>query len=121
VLLKWFCFYCKLQCDNDMCVSCGHHAKEYKNIVSVTPLRRHKTPGIPMIQKEEIENIRDGPIIGSSAVIKFHGNGLVPKETLIIFYPSGINALNYPILLEFISLGYGVCVMYWDSMTSQYF
>lgn len=119
--MRFFCFYCKIQCENDKCESCGHHAKGYKNIISVTPLRRHKTPGVPMIQKEEIENIRDGPIIGTSAVIKFHGNGLVPKETLIVFYPSGINALNYPILLEFISLGYDVCVMFWDSVKSQYF
>jgi hypothetical protein len=104
-----------------VCGSCGHNTKGYRNIASVTPLRRHKTPGTPMIQKEEIENIRDGPIIGTSAVIKFHGNGLIPKETLVVFYPSGINALNYPILLEFISLGYDVCVMYYDSLSSQYF
>lgn len=119
--MKFFCKYCKIVCENEKCESCGNIAKQYVNIMSVTPLRRHKTPGIPMIQKEEIENIRDGPIIGVSAVLKFHGNGLVPKETLIVFYPSGINALNYPILLEFMSLGYDICVMFYDSSDSQYF
>ena len=119
--MAFFCFYCKNTCKDIKCTSCGHNAKEYKHIVQLTPLRRHKTPGTPMIQSEGIQNVRDGPTIGVSAVIKFHGNGLVPAETLIMFYPSGINALNYPILLEFISLGYSVCVMFWDSVTSQYF
>jgi hypothetical protein len=95
--------------------------KEYKNIIRVTPLRRHKTPGDPLIQTDEIDNVRNGPTIGVSAVLKFHGNGLTPNETVIVFYPSGINSLNYPILLEFISLGYNVCVMFYDSATQQYF
>lgn len=119
--MKFFCAYCKNVCESEKCESCGHNAKQYTNIVRVTPLRRHKTPGEPMIQKDEIENIRDGPTVGVSAVLKFHGNGLVPKETLIVFYPSGINALNYPILLEFISLGYDICVMFFDSSKSEYF
>ena len=119
--MKCFCSYCKVICENEKCDSCGHNAKQYEHIMRVTPLRRHRTPGDPMIQADEIENIRDGPKIGVSAVLKFHGNGLVPSETLIVFYPSGINALNYPILLEFISLGYDVCVMFYDSQKDQYF
>jgi len=119
--LKFYCPYCRIECETEKCESCGHNAKQYKHIMRVTPLRRHKTPGEPMIQKEEIENIRDGPAIGASAVLKFHGNGMLPKETLIVFYPSGINALNYPILLKFIELGYDVAVMYFDSQQLEYF
>jgi hypothetical protein len=74
-----------------------------------------------MIQTDEIEDIRKGPTIGMSAVVKFHGNGLPPNQTLIVFYPSGVNALNYPILLQFIALGYDVCVMFYDSHSEQYF
>lgn len=119
--MKYFCTYCKTECDGPKCGLCGNNAKQYENIVRVTPLRRHKTPGEPMIPTDEIENIRDGPTLGVSAVLKFHGQGLIPSQTLIVFYPSGVNALNYPILLQFISLGYDVSVMFYDSSSNQYF
>jgi len=119
--LKYFCSYCKCESIGPQCESCGQPAKKYEYIVQLTPLRRHKTPGEPMVIKDGIENIRDGPTIGVTAVLKFHGRGLPPEQTMVVFYPSGINALNYPILLQLIELGYNVCVMYYDSHNNQYF
>lgn len=119
--MKYFCSYCKCESTGEQCESCGHSANQYEHIVPLTPLRRHKTPGEPMIIKDSIENIRDGPTIGVTAVLKFHGRGLPPDKTMIVFYPSGVNALNYPILLQLIELRYHICVMYFDSLSSQYF
>jgi hypothetical protein len=103
-------------------VQCGNKTNAYKHIKHVCPLRRHNTPGEPMISATKIPNIREGPMLGHCAVLKrFHNAGYDPNDTLIVFYPSGLNSVNFAIYGTFLKLGYEVVVCYWDSSTGSYF
>jgi hypothetical protein len=75
-----------------------------------------------MISATKIPNIREGPMIGQCAVLKrFHNQGYDPEDTLIVYYPSGLNSICMPIHETFLKLGYTVCIMYWDSSSGSYF
>lgn len=64
---------------------------------------------------------RHAPAIGQAAVRSFCKDGFSPEDTLIVFYPSGLNSLCFPILQMFWDRGFHVMVMFWDSTTETYF